>query len=266
MNLIKVVFDTKGRRDREGGKKRIKRLDWGTFKCHWSQAPAYWQALFAFNDGLSGTDYALNTCWLKRCISIFPVMWYGQWGGGFGSNDWDKQHFVSLNHTVWLRNDPRLCSQTWHLGLRTDLPRSVPPWFSHAERAQVDGHERIHLSNSQSFTAIDSRCQWEGFELLCALPKEACSLFLEREAFYTHKHSHTHIHFLLPACLLLRHITQFPSPRSLPVKGAHSAADAIGQAAACWDNVHSNPAKVVMFHAATSVGFECISVHFHASA
>lgn len=27
MNLIKVVFDTKGRRDREGGKKRIKRLE-----------------------------------------------------------------------------------------------------------------------------------------------------------------------------------------------------------------------------------------------
>ena len=111
-----------------------------------------------------------------------------------GGNDWDKQHFVSLNHMVWLRNDPRLCSQTWHLGLRTDLPRSVPPWFSHAERAQVDGHERIHLSNSQSFTAIDSRCQWEGFELLCASPKEACSLFLERErgSLYTQALTRTH--------------------------------------------------------------------------
>lgn len=117
MILSKVVFDTKGRRNRE-----IKSMESQTFFSVGKHC--------LFNDDLSRTDYTLNTFWLKRHISIFSSLIQTIERAGYV---WGKRHFVSFNYTVQLSNDPRLCSQTWHLGLRTVLPCSILVWFPHAE-------------------------------------------------------------------------------------------------------------------------------------
>ena len=172
---------------------------------------ACWQALFAFNDILSSTDYILNTCPLKRQTPSRQLR-----GLAVSEVNNSLSALTTRSDAIMI-----LVFQTWYLGLRTDLPRGIPAW---ASPCRTYTGRQLRENPFVKLTALHGHGQpavnGGAFELLSACTKRSVQpVFSGRfsEGFGTHRHLKTHTHTLtspshtlhvLSLCLSSRHTLQ----------------------------------------------------------